>query len=262
MKISKIFIASFLGLAMLSSCKKETEVTPPATETGELEIHFDARVGADDLVFGTTYTNGSGENFKVSQLKYFVTNIKLKKADGTEYVVPANESYFLVNDAIDSTQHISLKNIPAGDYNQVTFMLGVDSLTNTKPVDQRTGALDIAGAATGMYWTWNSGYIHFKMEGTYGSAFDSTFMYHIGLYGGYSTPTINNTRWINMSSTSSAQVRKDNTPEVHVYVSLEKFFNSTNTISISASPTIMGSATSYVAADNYATMFQIHHIHN
>ena len=61
-------------------------------------------------------------------------------------------------------------------------------------VSQRTGVLDPSGAGADMYWTWNSGYIFFKMEGTSPAAtgMGNSFMYHIGGFGGYSAPTINN----------------------------------------------------------------------
>ena len=65
----------------------------------------------------------------------------------------------------EESQEVVLKNIPAGDYNQITFTIGVDSLRSTMDVSKRPGVLDPAQGHDGMYWTWNSGYIFFKMEG-------------------------------------------------------------------------------------------------
>jgi hypothetical protein len=48
---------------------------------------------------------------------------------------------------------------------------------------QFSGTLD---PALGMYWAWNTGYIHFKLEGTSNlcSTKNQEFQYHIGGYSG------------------------------------------------------------------------------
>ena len=50
--------------------------------------------------------------------------------------------------------------MPAGNYNSLSFLLGVDSMHNVSGA--QTGALD---PANDMFWTWNSGYVMAKMEG-------------------------------------------------------------------------------------------------
>jgi hypothetical protein len=64
-------------------------------------------------------------------------------------------------------------------FNNVKFTIGVDSLTHTLgPLD---GALD---PINGMYWTWQSGYINVKIEGSSekSKAKRNSFQYHIGGY--------------------------------------------------------------------------------
>ena len=64
-------------------------------------------------------------------------------------------------------------------HDKIKFNLGIDSLTNVSGV--MGGDLD---PTKGMYWTWQSGYINFKMEGS--SAVCPTrnheFQFHIGGY--------------------------------------------------------------------------------
>ena len=76
-----------------------------------------------------------------------------------------NDCYFLIDES-DADTHEPVLSVPEGEYKTLSFILGVDSLRNTMDVSQRTGVLDVSGAATDMYWSWNSGYIFFKMEGT------------------------------------------------------------------------------------------------
>lgn len=82
-----------------------------------------------------------------------------------------------------------LKNIPAGEYKEIRFLLGVDSLKSIAPASERTGVLDPADRwRWKSYRMWNSGYIFVKVEGTSPQApLDSAsnsnkFRYHIGLF--------------------------------------------------------------------------------
>ncbi len=87
--------------ALFASCKKET-VTPSeydSSKKAELSIEFDNVAGAADLELITgNYTNQSGETFKVSKLKYYVSNFKLTNVNGTEYTVPQDSCYFLIDE--------------------------------------------------------------------------------------------------------------------------------------------------------------------
>jgi hypothetical protein len=59
----------------------------------------------------------------------------------------------------------------------IQFKLGIDSITNVSGAFG--GALD---PTKGMYWSWQSGYINFKMEGR---VKDKNYLLHLG---GYSSP--------------------------------------------------------------------------
>jgi hypothetical protein len=64
-------------------------------------------------------------------------------------------------------------------FNKIHFSIGIDSVTNSSGVFG--GDLD---PTNGMYWTWQSGYINFKLEGKslLSSARKNKFEYHIGGY--------------------------------------------------------------------------------
>jgi len=252
-------------LAVVACKKQNVEPQPDATQQGSLVLKFDNLVGTQLLQMNQTYQNPvTSESFKVTALRYFISNIKLQKADGSEYVVPQDDSYFLINEEIASSKKLSLQ-VPEGDYTGITFMIGVDSLRNTMPPDRRKGALDISGQAQGMYWTWNSGYIFFFLEGESNQVVgDDAFRYHIGFFGGFSTPTLNNIRTTTLSfERDIALVRKNKTPEVHIMMDLFKVFNGRNfTLKISENSEIMFSALSAKVADNIKEAFFYDHIHN
>ncbi|WP_229312894.1 MbnP family protein [Larkinella terrae] len=250
----------FFFILVLIACHDD----PLEPEYGSVQLRFDNVVGASDLKLdGTTYTNGSGEPFSVTKLNYFVSNIKLKKADGSSYVVPQDSSYFLVMESNAASQSILLRNIPADEYTGIDFVVGVDSLRNTMDIAKRTGALDPGGLASGMYWDWNSGYIFLKLEGTSAKApVDATgsrnFMYHIGLFGGYKTKTINNLKTIQLAfNPQTAQVVVNGKTNVQIKADVLKLFDGVKPLSIAKSPDIMVSDSSRNVANNYATMFSV-----
>jgi hypothetical protein len=194
----------------------------------------------------------------------------LKNENGTVFTVPQDKSYFLVQESKTETQTIKIADVPAGNYTEMSFTIGVDSLRNTMDIAKRTGVLDPANntGENSMYWSWNSGYIFLKMEGLSplapaDGAGNKKFRYHIGGFGGYSSKTINNIKTITCKfGTSEATVRKDLTPAVHTLVDALKLFNGTTNLSIKDNSTVMFAPFSVNISANYANMFSVHHIHN
>ena len=260
--MKNLYIYLVLLIVVASSCSSnDSEIKP--NEKGTLTLHFDNVVGDKDLTLTSgVYTNSSSESFSVTTLKYFISNIKLKTTDNKEFVVPQDSSYFLVDESVEESQDLLLKDIPAADYNEVTFTIGVDSARSVSDVSKRKGVLD--PAETDMYWSWNSGYIFFKMEGT-STAIDDSFYYHIGGYGGYSSDakTFNNIKTISIQfGGDKATVRSTIEPETHFYVDVLKVFNGETTLSIKDHPMVMFSDYSVNIATSYASIIEYGHVHN
>ena len=247
-----------IGLAVFSC----DTVNPDSTNTtGKLRIAFDNRLGASDLNLRTgSYQNAAGEAFSITKFNYFVSNIRLRKADGSEYVVPQDSSYFLIQEEKPVSQTITLSNIPVGDYTSLTFMVGVDSLRSLADISKRTGVLD-PGLNDGMYWEWNSGYIFMKLEGQSASApapQNNTFFYHVGGFGGgyNGKKTINNLRTVTLSFNNDvAKVQAASTPTVQLTTDALTVFNGPTKLSIAEHSSVMFDPYSTNIANNYARMF-------
>lgn len=262
------FIALF-GVLTFIACKKDNSVDP--NEKGAMTIEFDNIYGNQQLKLNDiTYKNAMGDDVTINQFDYFISNIHLVKSDGTEYIVPQDSSYFLIKESDVASQKVTLSNIPAGDYKSLKFMIGVDSLRNTMDIAKRTGILDPATGAQGMYWSWNSGYIFMKMEGISPSApLDSAsnarkFRFHIGGFGGLSSKTINNVKETSLTDADGevAQVRATAKPTIHVVVDAANVMNGSTNVSLKTNATTMFNTFSVNVANNYQTMFKIEHIHN
>jgi hypothetical protein len=268
---SFLFSASLFAIVMsFSACHEHDD---ELTGTGSLEIEFDHLAGGQTLELGKSYTNAAGEAMSFSEFKYYVSNFSLVKSDGSVFTVPKDDCYFLISEKADGKNGtVKIDNIPAGDYKEFRFIIGVDSLKSVSPAAERTGVLDPAGEGAGMYWAWNSGYIFVKVEGESPAApLDSVagtrrFRYHIGLFGGFSAPTLNNIKSVSLSDAHGdvAKVRNSDhhAPHLHLYVDVLEMFTGPNNISVATNPTVMASPFSKNLADNYQDMFVLDHIHN
>ncbi len=268
----KTYIFTSIALLILSSiwvlaCKNND---PAASATGQFRVLVDNVVGSQDLALGTgQYTNGSGEPFTVTTLNYYLSNFRFTRADGTDYVVPQDSSYFLVKESDKASQLLTFRQVPAGNYSAVTFTIGVDSARSVSDISQRKGVLDPAGSATAandMYWEWNSGYIFLKFEGLSPKApVNPTglnlFQYHVGFYGGRTTKTINNLKTVKLAlGTDVAQVTTSQVPIVTLKADVLKIFDGPATLSIAQHPNVMVDPYSATIANNYSQLFRYDHL--
>ena len=145
-------------------------------------LHFNTIVGDKPFFLDSVYTNSFGESFTVSKFKYYVSNIELKNsAKGTKKSMP--NSYYLVNEADTSSKNV-LIDVPEDSYNEISFLLGVDSIKNVSGA--QSGALD---PVNDMFWTWNTGYVMAKIEGTspVSKQVHHKIEYHVGGFKGENT---------------------------------------------------------------------------
>jgi hypothetical protein len=261
-----IFIAVIAASFLFSSCKKDEVSEYDASVKANLSVEFDNVAGSADLQLNTgTYTNAVAQSFKVTKLKYFVSNFKLTNVDGTVYTVPQKDCYFLIDESVPAS-HDPVLNIPEGEYKSISFVLGVDSLRNTMDVSQRTGNLDVSAAAADMYWSWNSGYIFFKMDGTSPAitAMGGVFQYHVGGFGGYTAPTTNNlkTFTLDLTARGTAKVKAGKSTNLHLMVDILKAINGSTNMNFTTASMVHSPAAAVPISANYVNMISHDHTEN
>lgn len=250
--------------ATLTACSNDND--EEITGTGNLGLEFDNSFDGNDLILDTqANTTASNEVLKISTVKYIISNIVLTAEDGTTFTYPKSSSYFIVNEADETTHVLDLKDIPAANYTKVTFGVGVDEEQWDKGIDGQ-GDFYATAQAAGMMWSWSAGYKFLAYEGTFTSATYTDpvdFKVHTGQIGGnynYTTVTLDlNTK---------ALVRSTITPQIHIKTDLSKVLNSTNVIKLSdnnpngTGANIMGGENIPLITANVATMFSVDHVHN
>lgn len=186
MSLKTIITIAAAGL-IFTGCQKPVEEPKPAQTSNEFHFNFENYFGDQKLELNTaTYTTAQNEEITVSTFNYWITNIRFIKNDGTEYAEP--ESYRLIRADKHGSMHFHVADVPAGTYTGIKFIVGVDKARNTSGA--QSGALDPTVNGD-MYWSWNTGYIQAKLEGTspQSTATNNFFEYHIGgLIEGKETP--------------------------------------------------------------------------
>lgn len=160
------------------SCKYAVS-TPSAKASLNLNIH--QHFGASDLDTSIIYTLTTGQRFRMSTIRYYLSNFRLVKSDNSEVSIP--ESYFLVRPSVET---YSLGEIDPGTYTKLRFYIGIDSATNSggiMPVDRPAGhPLGLQNPS--MFWSWSTGYIFMKFEGLADTiptgTLNQNFSWHIG----------------------------------------------------------------------------------
>lgn len=167
--MKKINLSILFHLFFLNSfCQKSESVN----------ISFDVVFKNNPIVLhDSTYNSNDGNSIKFETLKFYVANIQLYKNEVAVYT--EQNSFHLIDVSDTSSQNIFLKAANGISFNKIKFNLGIDSTTNVGGA--MGGDLD---PTKGMYWTWQSGYINFKMEGICNTCTDSkkNFEFHLGGY--------------------------------------------------------------------------------
>jgi hypothetical protein len=129
---------------------------------------------ADTLYLNRAYSLGE-DTLIITNFKFYISNLQYFKND--TLVSSSVKKAYLIDIKNDQTLEISENNLC--NFDKIKFKVGIDSLTNVSGVFD--GDLD---PVNGMYWTWQSGYINFKLEGiaTNCNARNNKFYWHIGGY--------------------------------------------------------------------------------
>jgi hypothetical protein len=209
----KAIAITFLIFLVITSFHKINRVAD-----AELIIRFRAYVHGVPLELNKQYKNPFGESFEISRFRFYASQIAPVYADLN--IKSTGRAVYHLIDFSDSVSTRLVLPVTAGLCNGIRFLLGVDSLDQIAGAQR--GALD---PARGMYWTWNSGYQSFKIEG-YSSA--SSQPSHIMAYhiGGYRHPF--STVWkirINTTDDIAFRLTKENKITVEVPIELDYFFD-------------------------------------
>lgn len=272
-------------LLVFFACEKKAAEGP--AEPGDMLIEFDnialvngvqqqlSLVGTGNTNY--IYKNALEQNFNITLLRYYISNIKLEGPNGEMFVDPVKveasgtTGVYLVNESDPASGNILLENLPAGTYNKITFTVGVEA--NAVQEGAAGGVLD--PATSKMFWNWNSGYIALKFEGqaavsnggvtggeTLPTGTPNGIAYHVGGWRDVEgTAFVNNNKTLSFYFDTDASVQDGTQPTVHMVFDVLRLFSGQNTIDFTGNHNVHKPIDGRPLADNIPAAFSFDHVH-
>ncbi len=235
----------FLALLLFFILGNQLAAQRKVSFTGTLKISFVNTVNGQPLVlYDSTYHNPFSETFNITKLRYYISNLRLTGRSSQK----EKNSYHLVDASKPESLEFSFS-VKPGSFKSLEFLFGVDSSRNCSGA--QTGALD---PMNDMFWTWNNGYVMFKMEGSSAAStlFNNRIEYHIGGYAG-----INNVIKT-ISIPSAYKILSGKTTKIIIETNLDKLWQGETDLKITE--TAMCTSPGPLAkkiANNYSDLFSI-----
>lgn len=188
-----IFIFTFISVICLS----------------QSEIEFSFSIFSNGTIFSKTNNKViiHEDTTIINKVRFYISNIKL--FNNSEVVWIDEPKAYLID--FDSDNNFNLPITSKLAYDELQFDLGIDSLKNVSGA--LAGDLD---PTNGMYWSWQSGYINFKLEGYKNNLEHRRNLFQLHL-GGYLSP-------FNALTTCSFSI--NNKKRINIIFDLELFIES------------------------------------
>jgi cytochrome c peroxidase len=144
----------------------------------DLHVEFVPCFNGASLVFDAlTNQTAAGQKISVTRLDFLVSDIALRRADG---IWIGQKNWFAYISARDSKTNFTLENIPAGNYNRVRFLIGLEPAINHSDSAQWPAGHPLNPDVNGLYWGWSREYVFLAFEGGWqNGGRQSGFSYHL-----------------------------------------------------------------------------------
>jgi hypothetical protein len=180
MKKLIFFLISIVAFSLTEGCKEDDP------ETGKITLTFQELVDYLPLVTDTMkYTNEAGNEYLVTEVQYFISNIKLCFQDGSSYTIKQDDGiHYRDTDIPETKKWVIDDDIPVGVIDSIVFTFGLDEETN------KTGLFPNPPESN-MFWPEEigGGYHYMKLNGKWMSvnAELTPFNFHLGIGQTYDT---------------------------------------------------------------------------
>ena len=185
MKAPIHFAALFLACVLLStsSCKKD--------KGSAFTLQLKANYGGQNFAIYSPCVDPQGRLIEISAFEFYLSHIYLIKSDSTKVKV---SDVALLDFTNPSSLSISVNGIE-GEFTGISFVCGLDSLTNDTTNPNNYVAPNPLSYQYNMYWlAWNS-YRFEVLEGKWDTAvmpiMRNGLLYHVGLNSAYRQTQIN-----------------------------------------------------------------------
>lgn len=157
---------TFLAAACIligASCKKNksSDEEQPAVANGTLYIHVHTDIDTTEVDSAMVAADASGRRFELDVAQFYISDIKLKKADGS--TVSVGSGCILKNIA---TEEYLVGSVPAGNYQSISFNVGVGSADNQTMPSSHPASDPLSAQNPSMWFgSTSQGYMFVNVQG-------------------------------------------------------------------------------------------------
>ncbi len=208
-----ILLLGWVGFG--TTCKKTEPAEPlPASPMGTLRINVVGNFDGQPFVINNEYLNVHNYRVKVSELKFYMSDITATKNGFENYV-----GDIALIDFKATTQSVDLA-ISEGTYDGIKFGVGVPAqLNGTSDPDfnasQYASNHPLSVTNSGMYWAWSTGYIFSMFDGKYDTLTGGTgpiidpYFFHVGTNSMYRDKEVGGSFTITEGQTTTFNLNLD-----------------------------------------------------
>jgi hypothetical protein len=247
----------FAIILAFSSCRKDeslnavqpNDTIQPTDSTALLTFSFRNYIGQALLQYNQVYSDTSGRNFQLSDLRYYISQVVLTNDHGDD--IALSNKVFLID---NQTEFYSAEKIATGNYTSIRFMIGLDSITNHFDPALYDASNPLSYQPNSMHWGWNFGYIFMKAEGNADTDpvpsgnLNGILSYHIGSDAFARVVTINDI---------ALSVVPDKNNVLSIKFDFLKMLNQVDLSTENITHTNPGRALAEKLSDNWTTAFSI-----
>ncbi|MCB0713599.1 MAG: hypothetical protein KDD67_14825 [Ignavibacteriae bacterium] len=170
---------TFGSALFFSGCTEETNPVETSPDLQTIHLRFAPYFGTEPLQLGEKYLTTAGDTIVLTTAMFYASEYALVNVDGSESTLEGITLVDFGDSQLSSEGYfeVDLKG-EEGTYRGLKFNVGVPFDQNHRDVSTQSEPL---GPNSGMYWSWNPGYIFFKVEGRVDSiGTPVNFLYHTG----------------------------------------------------------------------------------
>lgn len=170
-----------------------------------ISLNFNPQFQHATLALDSNYMLEDHTSIQIETLKFYISNLTFYYKG--KLVDQEKNSYHLLDCENPQSLNLKIQKNNTNEFDQLQFQVGIDSATNS--AGALGGDLD---PTKGMYWTWQNGYINFKLEGktSKSTARNHSFEFHIG---GYTSP---------FATIQTITFNTENQVQIHIDIDIEK----------------------------------------
>ncbi len=167
MKSVLYLVAVVLAGSGFSACKDTVDPppnNPGSNEPNKLTVVIKPTFNGLPIAYGEfKQISAANDTLRINNAKLLLSNFRFKN-NGIATALPVTYAFI---SGSDNRLSFTINNIPKGDYNNLSFSVGLDSLINHGDPAQWDGEHPLNPMVNNMHWTWAQGYIFMVFEGQY-----------------------------------------------------------------------------------------------